>query len=262
VSSLDTAEDLPLVDELVPAADGTWSADGARVLWRRVPEARDGWALLSDDQVAELAGRPLLGPGDSVPVLVHPAGEFVRAPVRGADGEVRWVRLTAEQLARMLADKLAEDTTVALLSCASGALPDGFAHRFAVASGRDVLAPQSDLFISLADSAAQLMTVDGDSWLLFTADGSVWDTVNDEVEGRAHPIDGFTADDLSAVRAPGGDGGFTLGQDSGVDTPPQMSDQQPADGSGPVQQPGSWALPPADQVVLPNAELGSVDTEP
>jgi hypothetical protein len=270
-SSLDMAEHLPLVDQLVRSDDGTWSADGARVLWRRIPEARDGWSLLSDEQ---LASRPLLGPGNSVPVLVHPAGELVRAPVRGADSEVYWVRLTPEQLARMMADRLPEDATVALLSCAAGALPDGFAHQFAVASGRDVLAPQSDLFISLDGSAAQLMTVDGDSWLLFTADGSVWDTVNDEVEGRAHPIDGFTADDLSAVRAPGRDGGFTLGQDSpkgsGLksdapvlpgDTPPRMSDQQPADGSGPAQQPGSWALPPADQVALSSIDAESGDVE-
>ena len=212
-SSLDTAENLPLVNELVPSADGTWSADGAQVLWRRLPEARDGWALLSDDQLAQLAGRPLLGPGDSVPVLVHPAGELVRVPVRGADGEVHWVRLTEEQLARMLADQLPEDATVALLSCAAGALPDGFAYRFAVESHRDVLAPQTDLFISLDGSAAQLMTVDGDSWLLFTADGSMWDTVNEDIDGQAHPIDGFTADDPSMVRPPDADGGFTLGRD-------------------------------------------------
>jgi hypothetical protein len=89
-----------------------------------------------------------------------------------------------------------------LLSCAAGALEYRFAARLAAASGRDVLAAQSDLFVSLdGPGGAEVLTTDGVSWLLFTPEGSVWDTVNDEVDGELHPIDGFTATD--GLRPPG-----------------------------------------------------------
>jgi hypothetical protein len=144
----DTLAAAPSVEAL-ELEGGTWFADGAEVLWRRVPEVRNGWVLLSDDELAAVAGRPLPGGVDSVPVLVHAAGEFVRVPVRGPGGATRWVRMTPEQVARMLDGWLAADATVALLSCAAGASVDGFASRMAVALGRDVLTPATGQMAAL-----------------------------------------------------------------------------------------------------------------
>ncbi|MFJ6199220.1 toxin glutamine deamidase domain-containing protein [Micromonospora sp. NPDC092111] len=223
---------LPLVSRLVRGEDDAWFADGAEVLWRRVPEARDGWALLTDHELGQLAGRRLLEAGRSVPLLVHPAGRFVRVPVRLPDGALREVLLTPEQLARMLATLLPAGADVALLSCAAGALPDGFARRLAEAGGWQVLAPVADLFVDLPDERAELLTVGGESWLIFTPDGEPWDVINDEVRDAVngepfdtgvpredvvlrHPFDG-----ISAVPTAPTSGGHETGQ---VAPPPEAA---------------------------------------
>ncbi len=151
--------------------DGGWLADGAEVLWRQVPQLRDGWALLSEDELAGLAGRAL-PEGASVPVAVHGNGGFARVPVRGPGGVTRWVGMGPEQVARMLEGRLPGDAVVALLSCAAGALEAPFVRGLAVTLGRDVLAAQTDL-LALDSPAAEVLPGDGVIWQLFRPDGSV-----------------------------------------------------------------------------------------
>jgi hypothetical protein len=207
----DAAVELPVVSSLVRGAEGRWLADGAEVLSSPAPGARGGQALLSAAELDLLKGRSLFPDGRSVPVLVHGAGAFVRVPVRDPDGTVRDVRVNAGQLADLIRDTLAADATVALLSCRSGALDGGFAHQLATALGRDVLAPVSDLHVTVTEPtaltepaepgepAARLLSAGGQPWMLFVPDGlggAGWDPVNDEIQGidgDVRAFDGFTA---------------------------------------------------------------------
>ncbi|MGC4856020.1 toxin glutamine deamidase domain-containing protein [Micromonospora sp. DT4] len=203
--------------------DGLWLGDDVQpVVWRPLPGVRGGWALLPDRDVAQVGDLELLGGGDSVPVVVHPAvGGTVRVPVRdlggvGQDvagsmpmvgGSTREVRLSAQQLAPLLGQRLPPGAPVALLSCKAGELPDGFARQLATALGRDVVAATRDLVVEPSGGQTRLFTVGGESWVLFTPDfGDGWDVMNDEIDGFVdeygvahegtrvrHPFDGIAS---------------------------------------------------------------------
>ncbi|MEO3816512.1 TcdA/TcdB catalytic glycosyltransferase domain-containing protein [Plantactinospora sp. B24E8] len=234
---------LPVVSRLEPGGNNVWYADGAEVLWRQVPEARDGWALLTDAELTQLAGRPLLEAGRGVPLLVHPAGQFVRVPVRQAEGAVREVLLTPEQLATMLAALLPAGADVTLLSCATGALPDGFARRLAQAGGWHVAAPVTDLFVSLSDERAELLTVGGESWLLFTPGSEPWDVVNDEL-----PLPGGSGGHLT-LRSPYD--ATVRHPFDGIGAVPSAGTPPTAAGSRTAGTPPTAAAPPSTEADLP-----------
>ncbi|WP_425895186.1 hypothetical protein, partial [Micromonospora sp. DT4] len=94
------------------------------------------------------------------------------------------MRLSAQQLAPLLGQRLPPGASVALLSCKAGELPDGFARQLATALGRDVVAATRDLVVEPSGGQNRLFTVGGESWVLFTPDfGDGWDVMNDEIDG-------------------------------------------------------------------------------
>ncbi|WP_329110958.1 hypothetical protein OG792_17790 [Micromonospora sp. NBC_01699] len=196
------------VTDLTRGADGTWYADGVPLVVRPVP-GRAGVGLLSDADWELVRGRPL-PEGAGAAVLVHGAGDRVRAAVRQPDGTTAEVLLDPDQVARIVAGAAPPDAPLALVSCAPTGLAGGFAQRLASARGTDVLAPSGDVVAGTGDPAADLLSVGGDPWLLFVPDGlggEGWDVLNDDVDGPARPFDGIVA-----VAGPDGGPGLRLGR--------------------------------------------------
>ncbi|MGW4462619.1 WXG100-like domain-containing protein [Micromonospora sp. NPDC004704] len=192
------------VGDLTRGADGTWYADGVPLIVRPVPGGRAGVGLLSDADFELVRGRPLPD-GDGAAVLVHGAGDLVRAAVRQADGTTGAVLLDPDQVARIVAEVTPPDAPLVLVACQPGALAGGFAQRLASARGTDVLAASGDVIAGSDDSPGNLVTVGGDPWLLFVPEGlggEGWDVLNDDVDGLARPFDGITAIDGDG-RGPG-----------------------------------------------------------
>ncbi|MFF5075643.1 hypothetical protein ACFY36_01215 [Actinoplanes sp. NPDC000266] len=189
----------------IATQDGQWLVNGEPLLVRPAPDGRPGLTLLSDTDLASIAGRPVLPSRGGPVVMVHgvtgDGPPAVKVPLAGGGT----ARLTPEDLARMLGPQPVR-STLTLLACSDGDVSAEFARRLAAATGHDVLTPEGQVRAGALTRPGQPVSVGDQPWLLFTpGSADAWDVVNDE-----RPFEGITARD-----APHDPTGLTLDRPAG-----------------------------------------------